>query len=80
MPVYFIHQISTGEPRLKIRRAKDIFRRRDISQIGNPETLVLVGWINTNAESALEAQLDISKNPWFGAKARRGVIMPASTT
>lgn len=57
MPVYFIHQISTGEPRLKIGRAKDICRRRDILQTGNPETLVLVGWINTNAESALEAQL-----------------------
>lgn len=57
MPVYFIHQISTGEPRLKIGRANDIFRRRDILQTGNPETLVLVGWINSNSESALEAKL-----------------------
>lgn len=42
---------------LKIGRAKDIYQRRDALQTGNPETLVLVGWIRSDADSALEAEL-----------------------
>jgi hypothetical protein len=57
MAVYFIHQLSAGEPLLKIGRAKDIYRRRDELQTGNPHTLVLVGWILSDTESTLEADL-----------------------
>lgn len=57
MAVYFIYQLSAGEPLLKIGRAKDIYQRRDALQTGNPHTLVLVGWIQSDAESLLEAEL-----------------------
>jgi hypothetical protein len=57
MAVYFIYQLSTGEPLLKIGRAKDIYQRRDALQTGNPHTLVLVGWIRSNTDSVLEAEL-----------------------
>lgn len=57
MAVYFIFQLSAGEPLLKIGRAKDIYQRRDALQTGNPHTLVLVGWIESDAESLLEAEL-----------------------
>ncbi len=57
MAVYFIYQMGIGEPLLKIGRAKDIYQRRDALQTGNPQTLVLVGWIRSDADSALEAEL-----------------------
>lgn len=57
MAVYFIYQLSAGEPLLKIGRAKDIYQRRDALQTGNPRTLVLVGWIRSEVESTLEADL-----------------------
>ncbi len=57
MAVYFIYQMETGEPLLKVGRAKDIYQRRDALQTGNPQTLVLVGWIRSDADSALEAEL-----------------------
>lgn len=57
MAVYFIYQLSVGEPLLKIGRAKDIYQRRDVLQTGNPHTLALVGWIRSDADSTLEAEL-----------------------
>lgn len=57
MAVYFIYQLSAGEPLLKIGRVKDIYQRRNALQTGNPHTLVLVGWIRSDADSALETKL-----------------------
>lgn len=57
MAVYFIYQLSAGEPLLKIGRAKDIYQRRNSLQTGNLHTFAVVGWIRSNTESALEAEL-----------------------
>lgn len=57
MSVYFIYQSAAGAALMKIGRAKDIYRRRVTLQTGNPHPLLIVGWIETTSDHALEKAL-----------------------
>lgn len=57
MSVYFLYQSAGGAALMKIGRAKDICRRRDVLQTGNPHPLLIVGWIESTCDHALEKAL-----------------------
>lgn len=68
MPVYFIYQLSPGEHSLKIGVAKEIERRQAALQTGNPNELLLVGYIKSDEPYRLEKALHRK----FKAKRRLG--------
>lgn len=57
MPVYFIGEEDSGYCRIKIGVAKDIEKRRNNLQTGNPSAIRLLGWINTEETFELERRL-----------------------
>lgn len=57
MPVYFIGEENSGYCRIKIGVAKDIEKRRNNLQTGNPSAIRLIGWINTEETFELERRL-----------------------
>ena len=57
MPVYFIGEENSGYCRIKIGVAKDIEKRRNNLQPGNPSAIRLIGWSNTEETFELERRL-----------------------
>lgn len=57
MSVYFIYELSQGRKALKIGRSGDRATRLRQLQTGNPNELLIVGWINAEDDSALERSL-----------------------
>lgn len=68
MPVYFIAEKENACSPIKVGVAKNIASRKSNLQTGNPLTLQLLGWINTEDDFHLERRL----HNYFGATRVRG--------
>lgn len=71
MPVYFLGEDENGCSPIKIGVAKNIDRRKQPLQTGNPLELRLLGWIKSDDDFQLERQLQKHFEPvrargeWF---------------
>lgn len=59
MSVYFIYQLSKGPNALKIGRSGNRDARLKQLQTGNPNELLIVGWIEADDDAVLERSLHI---------------------
>ena len=70
MPVYFI--LDTKRDQVKIGRAKDVKKRKQNLQTGNPSPLQIMGWIRIENDAQLENSLHLKYQDqrglgeWFG--------------